>query len=107
MSGTTWREVCDTIDRIVADDLADGTIDRDDEDSWEDYAHEWADGSSWVIYYSESRALWADGAADDYEDEANGIVAPGAGIQDRITAAVYLAVRARIVEAIRAAVESE
>lgn len=107
MSGTTWHEVCDTIDRIVADDLADGTIDRDDEDSWEDYAHEWADGSSWVIYYSESRALWADGAADDYEDEANEIVAPGAGIQDRITAAVYLAVRARIVEAIRAAVESE
>lgn len=98
---TSWREVCETIDKIVRDDVADGTIDRDDEDSWGDYAHEWADGSSWVIYYSESRALWAEGAADEFEADVLDLVDPMADIDQRITAAVYLAVRAQIVDTIR------
>lgn len=97
---TTWREVCETVEQIVRDDIADGSLDPSDRDAVEEYAHEWADGSSWVIYYSESRALWADRATPDFEDEANEIVTPDAGIQERITAAVYLAVRAQIVETV-------
>jgi len=86
----TWREVCEEVDRVIVQDIADNNLDLTDEDSWRDYAHEWADSSSWVIYYHNSRTLWADSVeVRDMEDEAN---TEDNGIDARITACVYFAV---------------
>lgn len=104
MSDLRWRDVVADVSNMVAVDLADGTIDRDDEDSWDEYAHEWADGSEWVIYYSNSRALFADGALDDFEDEARSLGEPES-IDQWITAAACLAVWDLILATVREQVE--
>lgn len=96
----SWRDVCESIDVIVADDVASGVLDPTNDDAVDEYAHEWADGCEWVIYYAQSRALWADPAMPDFDDAADDMCGPGVGVQDRVTAAVFLAVRDRILSSV-------
>lgn len=96
----SWRDVCESIDAIVAGDVASGVLDPRDDDAVDVYAHEWADGCEWVIYYAQSRALWADPAMPDFDDVADDMCGAGAGVQDRVTAAVFLAVRDRILSSV-------
>jgi hypothetical protein len=94
--------VCEEIRENIRTDSDTSNVDLADPDSWDDYAHEWADGSEWVIYYANSRALWADEEIiSGYEDEAKEITASPRTIDEWITACVYLAVRAEILEACR------
>jgi hypothetical protein len=94
--------VCEEIRENVRTDSDTSNVNLADPDSWDDYAHEFADGSGWVIYYANSRALWTDEIVQGYEDEAVGLLEiPGATIDQWITACVYLAVRAEILEACR------
>lgn len=96
---TTWAGVCREIREIVASDIADGTVDPGDSDAVQDYAHEWADGSSWVIYYAQANAIWADtpSSVTDPAEDMIGEMPASASIQERITAAVYWMIREQIV----------
>jgi hypothetical protein len=95
--------VCEEIRENIRTDSDTSNVDIADPDSWDNYAHEWADGSEWVIYYANSRALWADEEIiSGYEDEAAEFLdIRGVTIDQWITATVYLAVRAEILEACR------
>lgn len=101
---TTWNELVSEarhgleLDYPTPEDRA--TL-REWEDSgeWHDHAHEYADGHHRVIYYSESRALFAAGLLDDYEDEANDL-GPFDSIDAWITASAYCALRAAYLEAV-------
>jgi hypothetical protein len=103
---TTWSDlVTEARQSIEADH---GT--REDRDTlrewiesgdWHDAAHEYADGHSRVIYYAESRALFADGLLDDYEDEAQEIGDGTIDTIDRwISMAAYCALRSAYLEAV-------
>jgi len=98
---TSWSELvreardaigCDFDTREDRARLRDGELDTCD------LSHEYADSHGRVIWYSESRALYADGLLDDFEDEARGNLVPES-IQDWITAAAYYALRAAYDEA--------
>lgn len=64
-----------------------------------DLAHEYADGHQSVIYYSESRALWADGVSTEYESDADDL-GPHESIDAWITAAAYCTLRAAFTDAV-------
>jgi hypothetical protein len=75
---TTWSDLV----REAREDLEADYPTREDRAllrEWEDTgelherAHEYADGHGRVIWYSESRALFAAGLLDEYEDEARGL----------------------------------
>lgn len=92
-----WRHVLNTIERIVRDDIANGALDPDETG---DYAHEWADGAEWVIYTWQARTLWAgDSRVQGFEDEASDF-GPFETVDAWITATVYAATYAAIVEAV-------
>lgn len=86
----TWDEVVAMVRAVVQEDVADGTLDPTDTDAVDTYAREWADGCSWVIYYGEAGRVWANGMPD-FDDEADDLAEPGAGIRARVTLAAYLA----------------
>lgn len=97
----TWHKVKEDIREIIREDSDTSNVDLEDRDSWDDYAHEFADGAEWVIYYSRSRELWADSSdVQAYEDEANEC-GPFDSIDQWITVTVYMAVRAEIMEALQ------
>jgi hypothetical protein len=104
-SELTWWKVCQDIREMVRVDSDTSNVDLDDPDSWDEYAHEWADGSEWVIYYHNARTLWADSSeVQAWEDDARDTAADSS-IDSQITACVYLAVRAEIMEALREVAE--
>jgi hypothetical protein len=93
-----WYEIVREIDEIVTADCEDGTLDWRDEDASYEYAHEWADGSQYVIWHAQSREAWLSGA-DEWEDEATDF-GPFDSIQSWITATVYCAMKATILDAV-------
>lgn len=78
--------------------------DLDPEYGAEDAAHEFADGSEWVIYYHRARCLWVDSTeVQDAEAELDEIYAPYGvdshlDIDGRIALCVYVALRNVFVE---------
>lgn len=97
----TWYGVCRSIREIIRTDSDTSNVDLGDPDTWDEYAHEWADGSEWVIYYAKSRELWAESSyVQAWEEEASHL-AVGTGIGEQITACVYLAVRQEIMDALQ------
>lgn len=98
---TTWNELVREAREAIGydhDTREDRVRLRGGELDMSDLSHEYADSHGRVIWYSESRALYADGLLDDFEDEARGILVPGT-IQEWITAAAYFALRAAYDEA--------
>jgi hypothetical protein len=101
MSELNWYRVCRDIREIIRTDSDNSNVDLGAPDSWDDYAHEWADGSEWVIYYANSRALWADSAeVQAFEDDAR-VWSTDSSIDSQITACVFLAVRQEIMDALQ------
>jgi len=99
MSEKSWDEIVREIPEFIKSDMANGTLDLSDRDNWDEYAHEWADSSEYVIYYHHSRRLWAESShIQEWESEAQEIAGPA--IDDLITACVYFALRYEIVQAI-------
>jgi hypothetical protein len=73
----------------------------EDSGEWHEHAHEYADGHGRVIYYSQSRALFADGLLDEYEEEAQEIGDGTIDTIDRwISTAAYCALRSAYLEAV-------
>lgn len=73
----------------------------EDSGEWHEAANEYADSNERVIYYSHSRALFADGLLDEYEEEAVEIGEGSIDTIDRwITLAAYCALRAAFLEAV-------
>lgn len=102
----TWREVLADIADGVLTDVSYGNLDLSDPNSWDDYAHEWADGSQYVIYTGQARELWANSPeVQEYEDDAVAGMLADRGIDGAITACVYLALRTSIMDAIEHAAE--
>lgn len=64
-----------------------------------DRAHEYADGHADVIYYSNSRNLWADGVSTEYEADASDL-GPFDSIDAWISAAAYCTLRAAYTDAV-------
>lgn len=93
----TWYAVANEIDDTVRQDVADGTVDLDDEEACDTYAWEYADGTQYVIYTHMSRTLWADGLPDWAEDEAKDC-GPYEDPDGWITAAVFFAIRGTIMQ---------
>ncbi len=113
MTVTTWQILVDEA-RESVEDAYPTREDRDTLRGWEESgdgheaAHEYADGHHRVIYYSESRALFAAGLLDDYEDEAREL-APSGGfesVDQWLTVAAYCALRAAYLEAVSVYVEA-
>jgi hypothetical protein len=109
---TTWNELV----KEARESLESDHPDREDRDTlrewedtgeWHDAAHEYADGHHRVIYYSESRALFAAGLLDEYEDEAKELGPVGGfdSVDDWLTAAAYCALRTAFMEAVSAYLE--
>jgi len=98
----TWYDVTNNVRALLRRDYDSGSIeDLDDNDALADYAHEWAGGDAVVIYYHHSRALWLDSAiVRGFEDEADELGNKSADIDAKITACVYLALHAEIMDAI-------
>jgi hypothetical protein len=100
MSEISWYEIVRQIPEFIKSDIENENLDITDSDSWHDYVHEWADGSEYVIYYHNSRRLWADNSEiQAYEDDALQMAGPT--IDDLITACVYLALCDEIMSAIQ------
>lgn len=95
-----WFEIVREIDEIVTADCEDGTLDWRDDEAVDEYAWEYADGSTHVIYHFNSREAWVSGA-DQWEDEADDL-GPFDSIQGWITATVFCAIRATVLDAIDA-----
>ncbi len=100
----TWRQVCEQVREIVADDISSGHLDPSDVDAVDQYAAEWADGSEWVIYYHHVIRLWVDSSeVSDYEEHISDYLSNDGdeGILRRMTLCVFLALRDEIETAIR------
>lgn len=65
----------------------------------QDLAHEYADGHEDVIYYANSRRMWADGVSSDYESDAADL-GPHESIDRWITIAAYCTLRAAFTDAV-------
>jgi hypothetical protein len=88
-----WRDAVADAHTAAAESFA-YSIENDeclDDGAAYDAAHEWADGSEWVIYTYRARCLWFDSAeAQDAEDEMGDYVSQEcATIDERITWCVY------------------
>lgn len=64
-----------------------------------DLAHEYADNHADVIYYSNSRQMWADGVSTEYEEDAADL-GPHESIDRWITVAAYCTLRAAFTDAV-------
>jgi len=88
----TWREAVADAHTAAAEAFA-YAVEQDDyldNGAEHDAAHEWADGSEWVIYTYRARCLWFDSAeAQGAETDALDGVDDGADIDRRITLCVY------------------
>ena len=107
---TTWSEVLADIADEVLSDAANGNLDLADRSSWDDYAHERADGSQYVIWTWRARELWANcSEVRAYEDDAVAVSLADSGqdvsVDGVITASVYLALRSAILDAVGEAAE--
>lgn len=70
-----WHSVKTDARIWVADAIASGDLDIHDDDAREQWIHETADGSSYVIYYDNQWALYRDPECPvDYEDAPEGDV---------------------------------
>jgi hypothetical protein len=101
----TWRQVCEQVREIVADDISSGHLDPSDVDAVDQYAAEWADGSEWVIYTHHVMRLWVDSSeVSDYEEHISDYLSndEDEGIIRRMTLCVFLALRDEIETAIAA-----
>lgn len=98
---TTWREIVDNLPDMIRTDVEHGNLDLSDRDSWDDYAHEWADGSGHVIYTHRAVELWAsEPDVYQWEDQVTDLCSPDDSIGQRISVCVYLALRHAIMSAI-------
>ena len=91
------------LDSWIKSDIEYGNLDIDSEDDRERYAHETADGCSYVIYFGKALALWIDDmAVSDFEGEALEMLAfePSTiSIGQIASACAYLAIRAALLSA--------
>ena len=94
----TWWNIRQEYEVIVVSDIESGELDPYDDDAVDEYAWLNADGSQYVIYNHSAREAWISGA-DGYEDEASDL-GPFDSIQEWITATVFIALRAHILEVI-------
>jgi hypothetical protein len=89
----TWREAEADAHTAAAEAFAYCVADPDcdPEDGAYDAAHEWADGSEWVIYAYRARCLWFDSAeVQDAEDDMDDYVSQdNQTIDERISWCVY------------------
>lgn len=95
-----WYEIVREIDEIVTADCESGECNWRDYADADQYAHDYADGSYYVIYTHASREAWVSGA-DEWEDEAKDL-GPFEDIQEWITATVYCAIHATVMDAVDA-----
>jgi hypothetical protein len=97
----TWREAVADAHTAAAETFAYAVKQGDDLDNGAEYdaAHEWADGSEWVIYTYRARCLWFDSAEvqDCEADAIDGVRADG-DIDQRITLCVFHALAAEYAE---------
>ena len=103
-----WDEIVESLPGIIRTDSDTSNLDLEDRDSWDDYAHEWVDGSVYVIFYSNVIELWTDSSNGiaDYEDEAWDMVGEGCrNVLQVMTACVYLALRDAVLSAIEMVAE--
>jgi hypothetical protein len=97
----TWREAVADAHTAAAEAFAYCVADPDcdPEDGAYDAAHEFADGSAWVIYYHRAAALWMDSReVQDAEDQATEGLGASDGIDTRISLCVYHALVDAFVE---------
>lgn len=99
MGDLSWWQILADLPDMVRSDIENGA-DLSDEDSRDEYCHEFTDGSEHVIYYSNVMRLWcAEQTIRDWEDEARDI-AVSDGVLDVMTACVYLALRDAVANAV-------
>jgi hypothetical protein len=108
----TWREAVADAHTAAAEAFAYAVEEGLDLDDLAEYdaAHEWADGSEWVIYTYRAQCLWFDSSEvqDCEADALDGVRADG-DIDQRITLCVFHALAAEYAEKWRelAAAEEE
>jgi hypothetical protein len=98
----TWNQIIEEIPEILRFDASNNNLDLEDDSTWSEYAHEWADGAQEVIYYHRARDLWmTEAEIQDYESDAREIWGASATIDEMISACVYLALCDRIMAALQ------
>ena len=98
--GYTWRAAVADAHTAAAESFAYAVESGEDiDDAGYETAHEFADGSAWVIYYYRAACLWMDsGEVQAAEDEACSGMDASADIHARIAACVYSALVAEYLD---------
>lgn len=95
----TWRVAEAEAHTAAAEAFAYAVANGDDLDDSYDAAHEYADGTAWVIYTYRARCLWMDSReVQDAESELDGCIEDDADIDRRITLCVFHALAAAFAE---------
>lgn len=100
----TWWQIVSELPDMIKIDIENGHLDIGDDEAVEVYAHEWADGSEYVIYTHHAMRLWCESNdVSDYEDEAWDLLDPDRttvhSVSMIMSSCVFLALRQAIIEA--------